>query len=115
MKIIFIIGPYRAENAWEIEQNVRRAEAMALEIWKLGAIPICMHSMNRFFMGTLLEEIYLRGDREILSRCADAAITVGYWMDSSGSRDEHSQCRELGIPVFANLHGLKTWLRGDDV
>ncbi len=112
MKIVFVIGPYRAENAWEIEQNIRRAEETALGIWRLGAIPICMHSMNRFFMGTMPEEIYLRGDREILSRCADAVITVGYWMDSSGSRDERTQALELGIPIFENLHELKTWLRG---
>ncbi|KKN65780.1 hypothetical protein LCGC14_0478250 [marine sediment metagenome] len=110
MKVIYIIGPFRAENTWEVEQNIRIAEGMALAVWRLGAVPICMHSMNRFFMGTMLEEIFLRGDLEILNRCADAAITVGLWMGSSGSRAEHNKCRELNLPIFGNLSDLKIWL-----
>ncbi len=40
MKIIFISGPYRGANTWEVEQNVRRAEALALEVWRLGHVAI---------------------------------------------------------------------------
>lgn len=28
MKVIYVAGPFRAPNSWEIEQNIRRAEAL---------------------------------------------------------------------------------------
>jgi len=33
MRVVYIAGPYRAPNAWEIEENIRRAERIALHIW----------------------------------------------------------------------------------
>ena len=34
MKVV--AAPFRADNAWEVEQNVRAAEGVALELWRLG-------------------------------------------------------------------------------
>jgi len=32
MKVIYVAGPYRAANAWLVEQNVRNAEIAGYEI-----------------------------------------------------------------------------------
>lgn len=113
MKVVYVIGPFRAENSWEVEQNIRVAEGMALEVLKLGAAVICPHTMCRFYQGAAPDELWLKADLRLLIGC-DAAITVGAWMRSSGSREEVKACTGLPIPVFHNLHDLKVWLRGDD-
>ena len=114
MKVIYIIGPFRAENSWEVEQNVRRAEAIALEIWKLGAVPICVHAMCRNYSGAAPDDVWLKGDLELLKR-SDAAYVLPHIWRSSGSQDEVKMCEERKILTFGHLHNLKTWLRGDDV
>ena len=32
MKVGYIAGPFRGPNSWEIENNIRRAETLALEV-----------------------------------------------------------------------------------
>ena len=61
MKLGYIIGPFRAPTAWEIEQNVRNAERLGLEVAKLGAFPIIPHAITRFFHGLLSDEFWLEG------------------------------------------------------
>ena len=109
MKVIYIIGPFRAENSWEVEQNVRRAEAVALEIWRMGAVPICVHAMCRNYTGAAPDDVWLKGDLELLKR-SDAAFVMPAIEGSSGSQDEVTLCDERGMLVFTNLRNLKTWL-----
>lgn len=109
MPVVFVAGPFRGPNAWEIELNIRRAEELALEVWKLGAAAICPHSMNRFFFGTLDEEYYLRGDLELLRR-SDAMIMVHDWERSTGARAERKAAIVDGTPVFYTIPDLKEFL-----
>jgi hypothetical protein len=48
MKLIYVAGPFRGKDAWEIECNIRRAESLALEVWRLGAACICPHPTPDF-------------------------------------------------------------------
>jgi hypothetical protein len=75
VKVIYICGPFTGPRAWDIEQNVRRAEERALEVAMLGASPLCPHTNTRFFHGTLSEEFWYAATAELLLRC-DALITV---------------------------------------
>ena len=68
-KLIYVAGPFRAPNSWEMEQNIRRAEALALEVWKLGLPAICPHANTRFYQGAAPDEVWLEGDIEIMRRC----------------------------------------------
>lgn len=107
MKVAYIIGPFRAENSWEMEQNIRRAETFALEIWKLGYAVICPHTNTRFFQGAAPDNMWLDGDIEILGRC-DIAFTVPKdlggpnILSSSGSVKEMRIALILKIPVMVN-------------
>ena len=113
MKVVYVIGPIIEKNAWEIEQNIRRAETIALAIWKMGAAVICMHASNRFYQGTMSEEDFLKGDLEVLSRCDAAFVLPAIWR-SKGSQAEVELAEELMLPIFGNLPNLERWLRGDD-
>lgn len=68
MRVVYIAGPFRAENAWEIEQNIRRAEEAALELWRAGAAVLCPHTNTRYFQGAAPDHVWLEGDLELLRR-----------------------------------------------
>lgn len=110
MKLVYIAGPYRGANAWEVECNIRRAEALALEVWKLGAAAICPHANTRFFQNAAPDETWLEGDLEILRRC-DAIMLTSDWRRSSGACGEVAVAKMRGIPIFDDLGVLERWLQ----
>ncbi len=109
MKVIYIAGPYRAKNAWEVELNIRRAEALSLEVWEMGAACICLHVSSRYFDGILPFKVWINGDLEILRRC-DAVFLVPGWKDSIGASLEYEVARGLDIPIFEHLGKLQRWI-----
>lgn len=109
MKVVFIAGPYRADTEWGVVENIRRAEAVALKIWKLGAVAICPHKNTALFGGSLPDEVWLKGDLELLRR-SDAVCCLPGWEDSEGARGEVSMARELGLPVFLSTQEVQAWL-----
>lgn len=109
MKVIYIAGPFRGPTHWIVENNIRRAEALALEVWRLGVAVICPHTNTRFFDGAADDSIWLEGDKELLRR-SDAMMLTPDWEKSSGARAERQVALDSGIPVFDNLEALKLWL-----
>lgn len=107
--VVYVAGPFRAENAWDIEQNIRQAEELALAVWRMGAAAICPHTNTRFFQGAAPDCVWLDGDLEILRRC-DALILTHGWERSQGARAEHDEAVRQGLPVFQTLQGLYFWL-----
>lgn len=120
MKIVYVAGPFRAPTAWRIEQNIRRAEELGLEVARLGAMPVIPHTNTRFFQGEGpddgADQFWLDGTLELLRR-SDAVILVAGWESSSGTCAEVAEARRIGIPVFGrkkqldpDLDGLSKWL-----
>jgi hypothetical protein len=109
MKLIYVAGPFRGPSAWDIECNIRRAETLALEVWRLGAAAICPHANTRFFQNAAPDEVWLKGDLEMLRRC-DAVILTPDWIRSSGVRAEVEEANRLCLPVFHTLSQLSYWL-----
>ena len=60
MKVVYVAGPFRGPNAWEIEENIRRAERLALEVWRLGCACLCPHTNTRFFQGAAPDAVWVR-------------------------------------------------------
>lgn len=110
MRVVYIAGPYRGSNAWEVENNIRRAEALALEVWKLGAAALCPHTNTRFFQGAADDSVWLNGDLELLRRC-DALLLTPDWKQSSGARAEVQFAIARDMYVFDTLEQLTVWLR----
>lgn len=109
MKLVYVAGPFRAPNSWEIEQNIRRAEALALEAWRAGAAVICPHANTRFFQGAAPDEVWLEGDLEMLRRC-DAILMTPDWQRSQGATVEHAEAIRAGLFVFYSVEDLRAWL-----
>lgn len=109
MKVIYIAGPFRGQTPWEVELNIRNAEHAALAVAELGGVPLCPHTMFRFFNGLLNDEFWLEGTKELLRRC-DSIYLITQWTSSSGSHGEKALAEEMGMPIFYTLPEVKLWL-----
>lgn len=99
--IIYISGKYSDENSEKIRKNIQLAKKHAVEIWKKGFVAICPHLNTENFEEhcDLDWDIYIKGDKEILSKC-DAIVMLYNWIDSKGAKVERDFALELQIPVF---------------
>lgn len=105
MKVIYVAGPFRGKTGWEIEENIREAEKVALEVWKKGYAAICPHTNTRFFHGTLPDEDFLKGCLELLRR-SDALLFAPGWERSEGARVEAQEALVLGLPLYFSIDEL---------
>ena len=109
--VIYVAGPFRGSDAWEVERNVQRAEAAAWFVaGHKGCIPLCPHTMFRHFDKSLPDQIWLDGTLELLRRC-DAMIAISGWSKSAGTMAEIVEAERLGLPVFYSFVELESWLR----
>lgn len=102
MKIAYIAGPFRGPTPWDVECNIRRAEALALRVARCGVFPMCPHTNTRFFdkaSGTE-DSLWLNGDLLLLERAADCIVLTADYARSSGARAELNLAVELGLRVF---------------
>lgn len=112
MKVIYIAGPFRPKrknDCWEMEQNIRRAEELAFEVWAAGAVALCPHMNTAHFQNALPDDVWLWGDVEMLGRC-DAILMTPKWAESVGAICEHGFAEEHGMPVFYSVDELREWL-----
>lgn len=99
MKVVYVAGPIRAPSAYAREQNIRKAEDLALRIWQGGHVAVCPHSMTRFYgEDDAPIKHWLEGTLELLRRC-DVAVFLFGWEDSEGSVGEYALAEQLEIPT----------------
>lgn len=116
MKLVYIAGPFRAADAWEVHCNVHRAELASREIAGMGAMPVAPHSIGAHMDGTETAEFWLSGTLELMRRC-DAVLVLSGYEHSAGTLGEIQEAKRLGLPLFLpHQHGpaftsLFVWLR----
>jgi hypothetical protein len=113
MKLVYIAGPYRASTEYGVAQNILRAEQLAIKVWLAGAACICPHKNTAFLGGAAPDETWLRGDREIVSRC-DAVVCLDGWRESIGASGEVALAESLGIPIFEHFADFEQWLKSPE-
>ncbi len=111
LKLVYVAGPFRATSPWEVEQNIRRAEHMAFDVWSLGMVGIAPHSLGRFYDKSLPDDLILRGMLDLMLRC-DAVVCVTGWSKSAGTQAEIREALAVGIPVYYDLQELQASQRG---
>ena len=117
LKVIYILGKYRAATEWGVEQNIQAAEQAALYVWQLGGVALCPHKNTAHFGGACPDETWLAGYLEMLRRC-DAAYAMVDWRESKGATAEVELAESLGLPVFfqrnvTSERELAVFLRGE--
>ena len=117
MRLVYIAGPFRAKDGWELHQNILKAERWAWVVAKSGAVPVCPHTLYRHYDRTLTDTFWIEATRSLLFRC-DAALFVPGWVQSTGAIGEMKMAKELKLPVFSLEPGMSEdivarWLGGE--
>lgn len=99
MKVAYVVGPYRSATVRGFVENIRRAEAVALELWRLGFAVVCPHLNSALLDGALPDDVWLRGELVLLGRC-DLVVTVPGWEGSQGSRGELERAEAIDLDVY---------------
>lgn len=108
--VIYVAGKLAGANNFEIKKNVWEAEQLAMEVVRLGAVPLIPHANTGFtFFGVGEEEFWYEATLELLRRC-NAVILVPNWKESKGAVGEVEEARARGIPVFETVDQLRDWL-----
>jgi len=87
MKVAYISGPYLADTADRIQSNIDKAKDVAIKYWGLGYAVICPHLNTVHFDGLYMDDVWLKGDIEIVKRC-DVIVMIDGWKDSKGATEE---------------------------
>jgi len=98
MKVAFISGPYRGKTILDILESIREAEKWALVYWKKGFAVICPHKNTALFDGQADDDLWLRGDIELLRR-SDLVVMIPGWKYSAGSVAEHEFAMKNRIKI----------------
>ena len=113
MRLVYVIGPYRAATEWGVERNIQNALSFGAYVARMGAYPVIPHANTAHFGGLCPDAFLLEGTLELCSRC-DAAFCVPGWSNSEGSCGEVGMMVRLGKPVFEALGNLKEWIESSN-
>ena len=101
-QVIYIAGPYRANGVRTTLENVRAAEACAIQVTALGHYHYTPHLNSAFFDGIAPDEFWLAHGLEMLKRC-DALVLLQGWKESSGTRQELADAQLLGLTIYDSI------------
>jgi hypothetical protein len=99
-KVAYVSGPYRDNRGIHfVKQNIREAEAVALELWRMGYAVICPHMNTAFLDGACPDGVWLAGDLELLDR-SDLIVMMPRHIESQGALAELVHAAIRGTPIF---------------
>lgn len=107
MYTVYIAGPFRGKNSYEVHCNVRAAEKLMHELLtacleaQVQVACVCPHTMNQNFDGTFDDQYWLDSSLELLRRC-DGVLLVPGWERSAGAQGEHELALHLAKPIFTS-------------
>lgn len=104
MKKAYIAGCYTADTPKKVEENVKRAEAIAWMYYLKGFAVFCPHTQThrihlRYNNDNVFEyEDWLQADIAWLKDC-DVIVFIAGWEESKGARMEHVIAKALGKEI----------------
>ena len=100
MRLAYVAGKYRdPRGEYYVLENIFRARRVAVALWRMGFAVFCPHTNTAMMGGAAPDDVWLNGDKEILSR-SDLIVMVPGWQSSTGASDEHSLADTLSIPRY---------------
>ena len=111
MKVIYIAGKYTGNKHSEINDNIEKAEAVAIACCVKGWCVLTPHKNFAHFekyenaTDKLDYNFWMNATEELLKR-SDAIIMLPNWEDSKGATHEFNFANDNNIPVFYAKNGI---------
>ena len=113
-RLCYISGPYTAPKEWQVEQNIRAAEAAHIALLKKGWSAINPHKMTAHLGGAVVfdydenHDMFLAGDCAIIKRLKpypgwDAMYMLPGWQNSKGARTEREVAIACGLTIYERM------------
>lgn len=111
MKVIYICGPIRNDDAEIQKRNIGKGILAAKAIWQAGGAAICPH-MLAYFWGDedRLRKLILEGELELIRR-SDAVLALPGWPSSVGASAEVCFARGNDMRIFNDLAEAVEWVK----
>jgi hypothetical protein len=108
--LVYVAGRFSAPTRAGVEENIRRAVELGIEVAKLGAFPVIPHSNTAHpdFETVQPYQFWIAGTLALLRAC-DVCIMVPGWEASSGATGEREEAART-MPVFYSVEELRAWL-----
>lgn len=111
IRMVYVAAPFSAPDRAGVERNIIEAEALGIEVARLGAFPVVPHSNTSHpdYERVQPYSFWLAGTMALLRVC-HAVIMHPDWQRSGGARGEHADALARKQPIFYALPELAAWL-----
>jgi hypothetical protein len=99
MKKAYVAGPYKAPTYYQRRQNIAAAEAVAVELLRMGYAVFCPHRNYGGLDGVISEFDFLERDLAHLEDCQLVVVLPGYEASEGTKAEIHHAHNEL-VPVY---------------
>jgi hypothetical protein len=109
--LCYVAAPFSATTREGVEENIRRAESLGVEVAKLGVFPVVPHSNTAHpdYERVQPYKFWIAGTMTLLRKC-DIAIFGEGWDKSSGAKGELLDASRRGQLCFFSIADLQNWL-----
>lgn len=113
IRIVYVAGKFTAPDRAGVKRNIAHAEAVGLEVAKLGLCPLIPHANTSHpnFEAVQPYTFWIEATLEMLRRC-DAIVMVPGWEESRGACGEIAEAHRIGMPVFLTIEELAASMTG---
>lgn len=104
-KLIYVAAPYRSNDPFERELNVKAAQYAGYKLAMMGFYPVMPTVNTQGFDAIGDDSFWLESTLELMRRC-DAVYVVDGSHNSEGVRGEVTEAEKIGLPVYVLMEGL---------
>jgi len=97
--IVYVAGPYRAEDEHKRKKNIDHADEKGIELGDKGWAPFIPHKMYKDWGGRFSDRQILDWCLEFLGNC-DLLYVLKGWETSEGTKEEIERAKELEISII---------------
>lgn len=108
MKVVYVVGPYRAATQEEVSRNIERAREAGQALQRAGLCAVVPH-LNFGSCEGLTDQDVLDACLELVGRCDALLLLLPGWEASSGSHLEFMKADRLRKPTFLSVEAVKLW------
>lgn len=111
MRLVYIAGPYRGANQFNVKTNIHRAEVTGADLLQYPDLyPVIPQANTAHWEGLRDAAFFRDGKLEFLRRCDACYLVPSDWKKSEDTVGEVNEAIRLGIPVLYDQLHLAAWV-----